>query len=295
MSYDLNVPEVLKGTQQWFASIISRPIDDESAMNPISPRGVPMELEAPTYIAPSPTMQPAERIQIYNQQYWWRIVGALQDNFPLVTRLFGYYDFNQRIAVPFLTKYPPNHWSLSNLGDSLFQWVEEDYHEGDKELVLNSVLMDSAFTASFLAAQEPLIDFQSISTQEGMESLSSRLLVLQPHVFFIKLPYDLFQFRMDFMLQSADYWVDNDFPVLEHFDELKYYVLYRNALNQNEWIDISESEYILLRQFETGTTIDKICDFLAEAPQDSKLLIESSNELNVWIQRWIGKSWLTFG
>lgn len=107
MTFDAKVPFKLKKTQLWFGSIIGRPIDEDSKMNPISPAGQPIEIEACDFIRPSPTLRPAQRIQIYNQQYWWRLLSSMHETFPLVTRLFGYHDFNKIIAIPYLVKFPP--------------------------------------------------------------------------------------------------------------------------------------------------------------------------------------------
>src|SRR4051812_44875922 len=109
MAFDAAVPTQLKRMQEWFASIITRPVDEESRINPLSPEGVPMEQEACRYITPSATLLPAQRIQIYNQQYWWRLLSIMHELYPLVTRLFGHRDFNQTIAIPYLVKYPPSH------------------------------------------------------------------------------------------------------------------------------------------------------------------------------------------
>ena len=149
MGYDEKVPLLLKREQQWFGSIIGRAIDEDSKMNPISPSGVLMEEEAAEHIAPSPTMRPAQRIQIYNQQYWWRLLNTLQESFPLVTRLFGYVDFNRIIGIPYLTKYPPRHWSLAMLGDRLSRWCLEEYQSEDRELVSQAAELDWAFSCCF--------------------------------------------------------------------------------------------------------------------------------------------------
>src|SRR4051794_31429096 len=98
--YDSKVPLQLKKELQWFASILARPIDQENQMNPISPSGLSMELEAAQHIAPSPTLRPSQRIQIYNQQYWWRLINVLHESNPMLVRLMGYLDFNRNIAIP---------------------------------------------------------------------------------------------------------------------------------------------------------------------------------------------------
>ena len=169
MAYDAKVPQYLKREQCWFGSIVGRPIDLHSRMNPISPSGRSMEEEAAEHILPSPTLRPSERIQIYNQQYWWRLLNAMHDLFPLVTRLFGHSDFNQSIGFPYLSKYPPRHWSLHLLGERLEQWVTEDYSAGDKELVLHACSVDWAFNHSFFAPAYPYLTEAELPSKGGIE------------------------------------------------------------------------------------------------------------------------------
>lgn len=286
MTYDVSVPLQLKEIQEWFASIIARPIDEESVMNPISPSGYPMEEEAFRYIAPSPTLRSAQRIEIYNQQYWWRLANALHENLPLVTRLFGYHEFNHKLAAPYLVKYPSTHWSLSAISDRFPRWVEEAYFEEDRELVLNSSRIDCAYVQSFLAGQGNSI------TYDVCHEDSTRKLALQPHVHLFLLPYDLFQFRMHFLLKDPEYWVDHDFPNLEHHKTKEPYILYRNWQNQIEWDSLKVSEYALLHQFQKSISIDELCEFLEQQDPKSKLYIEAGQELGHWIQRWVAKGWL---
>jgi hypothetical protein len=290
MNYDKSVPTLLKQTQQWFASIITRPIDENSKMNPMSPSGKPMLLEAGDYIVPNSTQNPAERIEIYNQQYWWRLLGVMQENFPTVTRLFGFYDFNELIAVPYLVKYPPHHWSLNNLGDHLVKWIEEDYHANDKVLVKNAALIDWAYIASFVSAKDEGINIETLPTPGDFSIYLDCPLKLQPSVYLFELPYDLFKFRFEFSKQDPDYWLEHDFPILTHQPENLHFLLFRNRYNNIVVDTISHSEFQLLKKFEAGTSIDNICQWLEELPDESKLVKEASENLHVWIQRWIANS-----
>lgn len=293
MTYDTTVPDSLKEVQQWFGSIIGRPIDVNSQMNPISPSGVPMEEESWRYIAPSPSLQPAQRIQIYNQQYWWRLLSTLQEIFPTVTRLFGYHDFNQAIAIPFLTKYPPNHWSLHFVGSRLLQWVEEDYHENDKELVWNAVKMDWAFTDGFIAPSYPPIDLSKLPTPGDLSSILEETLYLQPHVQFFEMPYDMFLFRIDFLQQDADYWIDNDFPPLPLLPEGEkaFFIVYRLRNNDVTVEKVSKTEYLLLQNFREGSSVDAICQWLET--QDEVVSQEAGENLHNWFQNWTLNQLLT--
>ncbi len=287
--FDIKVPSKLKKTQIWFGSIIGRPIDEDSRMNPISPAGQPMEIEACDYIRPSLTLRPAQRIQIYNQQYWWRLLNILHESFPLVTRLFGYHDFNRLIAIPYLVKFPPNHWSLNDLGYLLSKWVETDYAENDKQLVLDSAKIDWAFNHSFCCLQKEPILQSSLPQAGDPSSLLDKKIGLQEHLCLFVMDYDLFTFRVDFLKQEPEYWIDHDFPLLQK--EKKYhFVLFRNLNNDIQWKEIPEAEYRLLKLIQSGTTIENLCQWLEQ--QHGSLYEEAQKNLHLWFQEWIVSRWL---
>ena len=132
MQYDWQVPAGLREVQEWFGPLISRPLDTEGKILPLSIKGHLIEEEARQYIVPSATLRPHERLELYNQQYWWRLIKHLKRAYPCLKRLFGEPFFERDIIVPYLTKYPPSHWNISDTGKRLYQWVEEEYHEADK-------------------------------------------------------------------------------------------------------------------------------------------------------------------
>lgn len=289
MTFDLKVPEKLKNTQLWFGSIIGRPIDVDSRMNPVSPSGKPMEEEAWDFISPSPTMKPADRIQLYNQQYWWRLLNAMQETFPLVTRLFGYHDFNQIISIPYMVKYRPQDWSLSTIGDFLPQWIQEEYSQTDKQLIYDSARIDLAYTHSFLAGQKPIIEAKNMKNGEDLEALLDKVLYLQDHVHLFEMNYDLFAFRTEFLKKEPNYWIENDFPTLKK-EKRYHFVLYRTQYNDIYVKEIPPEEYQLLSLFRQGWTIDQACEWLEG--QDKSFYEKAMQDLQQWLQEWVVLRWL---
>lgn len=283
------LPKRLKETQEWFASIITQPLDGNSRIVPRTPRGLSITKEAASVISPSPSLQAHERIEIYNQQYWWRLINALQEAFPLVLRLFGFVDFNQTIAIPYLKKYPPNDWTLNVLGDRLAKWVAEKYKAEDKELVLNATLVDSAFNYAFFVMQMPPLSIQDLRGSEAEQTLQVKL-YLQPHVQLFKLPYDLFTFRKEFLKESPEYWVENDFPEFNN-DKEYHFMLFRKPNNHVSWREISYPEYAILRKFSLGDSIEKICRWIEI--QNNSLQEEAESKLSEWFQIWTAESLLT--
>ena len=74
MLKDIEAPASLKNLQAWFGGVISQPIDVDSKISPVAPSGELIEEEAKHYIIPSKTLTPKDRIEIYNRQYWWRLL-----------------------------------------------------------------------------------------------------------------------------------------------------------------------------------------------------------------------------
>lgn len=290
MTYDERVPLLLKREQQWFGLIIGRPIDADSRMDPISPTGCLMEEEAAEHIVPSPTLRPAQRIQIYNQQYWWRLLNTLHESFPLLTRLFGYFEFNQVIGIPYLTKYPPRHWSLGLLGDRLPQWCREDYDAPDKGLVSHAAELDWAFSSSFTSNAGVPLTQSEVATPDDAAVLLDKTLYTQPYIHLFAWDYDLFKYREDFLKQDCGYWINNDFPVLEH-SRAYYFILYRDWRNHISWKEITEGEYVILRHFQKGASINSICESLEG--QKTEVYEAAMENLQVWFQEWTQRGWLS--
>lgn len=282
IDYDPAVPAQLKKTQQWFGSVISVPLYNGSEINPIAPDGQPIAIEANTYIAPSPTLKPYERIQIYNQQYWWRLLSNLQDTFPVLTRLFGYDDFNHSLAIPFLTKLPPNHWSLTYLGYRIPQWIASDYKADDKILVYHAAEIDLVYQEAFLKPHLP-----PLAATDG--DLDSATLYLQPHAHLLHLPFDLLAFRRELLKHPPEFWYDNPLPQLKH--EETHALIFRTLSGIIAWKTMDAAEYVLLEQFKGGITIDALCEWLERQAEEVRLPAEA--HLQEWFQEWTVQGILT--
>lgn len=286
MTYDLRVPLALKKEQQWFGSIIGRPIDDNNQMMTLSPSGLPMEVEASRHIIPSPTLRPEQRIQIYNQQYWWRLLRVLKESFPILTRFFGNRNFDRLIAIPYLVKYPPHHWSLGPLGDRLVQWIVEEYEESNQQLIVDAAKLDWAFVSSFTVEQWP-------EMPRGVgEELTTRTLYCQPHLHLFQFGADLIHYRQALMEHDPEYWESNPLPDLV-CDKHYYFVVYRNPRLDISWKEIGPIEHALLLKFQQGASIEQVCEWIEMESID--VYHEAADHLQKWFEEWTARSWLTPG
>ena len=219
-------------TFQWFGKMIAQPLRPDHLLPQFSPWGTDSQLEASRFIAPSSALTPLERIQIYHQQYWWRLLKCLQQNFPTVTRLFSIESFDHELAVPYLTAHPPSHWALCRLGETFPQWLEKHYHADDRYLVTHAAQIDWAANHAFWAGSLPSAEL----TSQSPEGTLSQNLILQPHIHLFSLEGDLLSLREAMLEHPPEYYNTNPFPSINYGEH--HFVLYRTPQNLVTWKQI---------------------------------------------------------
>ena len=254
------VPPYLLEMQSWFGECISRPRVIPRADSKIT-EGIDK------WISPGPQLSAEERLNIYHEQYWLRLLTILQKDYPTLLRLFSPNDFNRLIGESFLLQHPPDHWSLHFLGWLLPQWIKQTYREEDQLLVSQVALVDLAHEKVLLAnAGPPLKDF-------------SKQVFLQPFVVLLELEADLFQFREEMLQEEPAYWTEHPFPKIK-WGLKRPFALY---LHQNRILyeEISQTQYQILTAFEKGATLEDAMDFADE-----------SCNIADWFRTWAERNWL---
>lgn len=276
----------LEERQQWFAGLMTQPLK-EGDIQPYTPSGNRVEEEAGWYVRPTPTLLPHLCVQIYNRQYWWRLLNGLHTNFPLTVRLFGREAFDEEIGVPYLSAHRPHSWSLTMLGDTLPDWLDQRTPIEEWQLVARAARLDFAFISSFVAQERAPLNIAHMC-HEGEAGLNQRL-CLQPHVHLFNWPYDLLQFRQLMLEGGEEDWIERPFPDLHkgHF----HFVLYRNHQLAISWRKLSQGEALLLSCFHRGATLEEACQCVET--QEEWLYDEVASGLNRWMAQWTQANWLT--
>lgn len=286
--FDIAVPEKLKATQLWFGSIISSPLQEDQSIQPLSPSGQPIEKEAESWIKPNPNLRPHQRIQLYNQQYWWRLLKTLRKNFPIACRLLGPQVFDRDVGIPYLCAYRPQHWSLEMLGAELPQWVHTQYQNKGKALFFDAVSVDWAMNHAFIAGETAPLDIQRLTPAEQAH-LTERSLGLQKHIHILALKRHLLLWRQELLVGDEDAWLEKEFPPFPN-EKGGDFIIYRNANSQVCWKPLTAAEAFLLREFASKSSLEVACTrLLKESPE---LEPEVEKNLMLWCHSWIKKGWL---
>lgn len=258
------IPSSLEEMQQWFADLITSPVlqSDGDQIPLFSPDVVP---EIRRKIAPGPTLGSEERMGIYQQQYWWRLISVMQDLFPSLVALLGYEEFNSLIAEPYLASHIPHDWFISNIGESLPKWLEAIPVKNELPLYELAVL-DLAYEQLLFADILPTVD---------LSRCEEEAIYLQSFVLLFELDADLFSFRLKLLQEKKPIYR------LKKWRKKRYLVLYR-LHEDNYFEEIQPIFFKLLSHLQKGAKLNELIPVL-----------EKCEDVTSLFQRMASRGWLT--
>ncbi len=175
----------LESLQREMAAAVMQPLTKNENMRSTAPDGRPMAEVAASFIAPNSRLTAFERLEIYNRQYWYRVLGALAEDFAALRALVGEKRF-EALSIAYLTQHPSRSFTLRNLGSKLPEWLAAHPEQTGRRnrLALDLARMEWAFVEAFDAAErQPLTQRQIVALQ------ADSLLALQPCLQLVALSY----------------------------------------------------------------------------------------------------------
>jgi hypothetical protein len=86
--------------------------------------GSPADPALVDVVLPSPSLDPAARVDIYQGMYFWRLFEVLREDFPKLHEALA--DDFEHLARGYLTRHPSTHPSVRHLGAHLAAFLETD-------------------------------------------------------------------------------------------------------------------------------------------------------------------------
>ena len=99
--------------QRRMAEDVMRPLTSDSQMQPLTTGGRSMRELADSYIKPNELLSSFDRLEIYNRQYWFRVIGAVAEDFPALNAVLGEKVFD-RLVLAYLRDNPSTSFTLRN-------------------------------------------------------------------------------------------------------------------------------------------------------------------------------------
>jgi hypothetical protein len=262
--------------------------------------GQPTAAVAATFIKPNDRLTSFERIEIYNRQYWFRVIDCMYEDYPGLRTVLGQRAFN-RLILAYLEKYPSRSFTLRNLGDRLAQFIQERPNLIDAKRRQLALDMAAFEWAQVVAFDGPELSPLGVDDLLGKDPSKLRL-GLQPYITLLQMRYPLDDYTIALKKQAsalrseasnavetpADKSSTNPAPRLKSPKRQRCFVAVHRQDNDLYFKRLGEQEFVLLSELRDGATLARACD-LAVRGADPE--IDWSGQIHQWFQTWTRMGW----
>ncbi|MEO6052595.1 MAG: DNA-binding domain-containing protein [Chthoniobacterales bacterium] len=177
--------------QRAMAKAIFRPLTADWDMQKKSAAGTDMDVVANTFIKPNDRLSAFERLELYNRQYWFRLLDCMYEDYPGLQAVLGGSKF-LKLATAYLTRYPSKSFTLRNLGRRLEQFLrdEPEWITPREALAIDITRFEWAQIFAFDEAAKP-----PVTPDDLLDNKTGRIfLSLQPYICLLELDYAVDEF-----------------------------------------------------------------------------------------------------
>jgi Putative DNA-binding domain len=171
--------------QRRMSEDVRRPLTAALEMQQQTEDGRSMSDIAEAYVKPNDRLTSFDRLEIYNRQYWFRVITAVSDDFPALAAVLGPKRFDELILA-YLCENPSTSFTLRNLGAQLPAWLQHhsEFCGRRHMLALDIARLEWAYVESYDRAAVAPLTLEDFADLNGESKLS-----LQPHLQLLNLKY----------------------------------------------------------------------------------------------------------
>jgi hypothetical protein len=172
--------------QRTMARAVMQPLTPSERMQRRAPDGRPMRAYAARFIKPNDRLTSFERLEIYNRQYWFRLLSSMIEDFPGLRSVLGDRRF-EAMCKAYIVDCPSRSFTLRNLGSQLESWLRKHpkWAHNQRALALDIVRLEWADIEAFDGKAEAALRPEDLT---GADPANLRL-KLQPHLQLLSLRY----------------------------------------------------------------------------------------------------------
>jgi hypothetical protein len=253
------------------------------------------------FIKPNDRVTSLERLEIYNKQYWFRVLDCLYDDYPGLRAVLGERKFN-RLRTAYLTRYPSRSFTLRNLGRRLEQFLRDEPHwtAPHEAIALDLARFEWAQVVAFDEAALPALTVDDLL---GRNPARLRL-GLQPYITLLEMGYPLDDYvlavkRRDTSLRSeASNAIEQDgssrkpskrAPVVRRPRPQKTWLAVHRHDNAIYYKRLAPEAYTILCALRDGRTLAQACALAVERSDDPEG--EWTGKIQEWFAGWTRFGW----
>jgi len=296
---EINSRAQLRELQRVMTGALFRPLNSKWGMQKQWTDGAPMERVAAEFIKPNDRLSSFERLEIYNRQYWFRILDCLYDDYPGLRAVVGERRF-MKLATAYLSRYPSDSYTLRDLGNRLEQFLREEpqWSAPREELALDMVRFEWAQVVGFDGPANP-----PVTPDDILDTPASKLrLSLQPYLSLLELKFAVDDFLIaikkrdsDVLRGEASNAMDGApkavtrrkrvrLPKLE-----KIYLAVHRHDNVLYYKRLDPEAFAILRSLAGGATVEDAC--VEAVTEGERTDIDWSAQIKEWFDTWSALGW----
>jgi len=252
---------------------------------------------AETFIAPNDRLTSFDRIEIYNKQYWFRLIDVLYDDYPGVYAVIGRTKFNLLIKE-YLTAHPSRSFTLRNLGRHLAEFID-----GRRDICGKNWKpaydMARFEWAQILAFDDPALPPLGIDDFLGANPNKLRL-GLQPYISLLELDYPLDDFSIALKKKMRAMRTAASNAAEAPPDETMLPPRMRLPRAKKIWLTVHRHDndiyfkrldpiaYRLLLALRDGATLAAACEAAVNGQSPPN---DFGNQIRQWFENWTALGW----
>lgn len=282
--------------QRTMARAVMQPLTSSERMQRKAPDGRPMRSYAARFIKPNDRLTSFERLEIYNRQYWFRLLSSMLEDFPGLRSVLGDRRFDA-MSKAYIVDCPSRSFTLRNLGAQLESWLRKRPQWAGKKqtLALDIVRLEWADIEAFDGKAEPALRVEDLSATAG----DSLRLKLQPYVQLLDLRYPVDDLLLEVRKEDEDTdFASNAFQErrkrkkVQAVAKLKpgnIFLVVHRIDNSVYFRRIQREEFAILTALRQGKTLGKAIE--AALRKTSIALEERPAAVQQWFQNWATLGW----
>jgi hypothetical protein len=281
--------EEYRQLQRLAGSVIMRSLGEDFMMQHRWIDGRDMNDVAADFIKPNDRLTSFERIEIYNRQYWYRLIDILYDDYPGLLAIIGSPKFS-KLTRAYLTKYPSRSFSLRNLGSRLEQFLIEEPHwvAPYEKMAQDMARFEWAQTVAFDGPVNPPITMDDLAGQ----SPDRLKLGVQPYITVMELAYPLDEFSLAIKRRAVRSEASNAMGEEKRREKTKTirrprkrqtFVAVHRHDNELYFKRLDPAAFVLLTALSEGKTLAEACERVEGRA--------TAKKINLWFTTWMSLGW----
>ena len=281
------------------AGALFRPLTPEWGMQKRWTDGSQMDELAAAFIKPNDRLSSFERLEIYNRQYWFRVLDCLWDDYPGLRTIVGERKF-MKLITAYLARYPSDSYTLRDLGNRLERFLQEEPHWSTprEKLALDMVRFEWAQVVAFDGPSKP-----PITPDDILDTSPATLrLGLQPYLSLLDLNYavddfliavkkresDVLRGEASNAVQSAPKAAKRRKPIPSPKREKVYLVVHRHD-NMLYYKRLNAEAFAILTALGRGVTVEDAC--VEAVGASDRANIDWAAQIKEWFDNWSRLGW----